>query len=83
MNGHEAIGTVPEGPPAPLSVAVIGDVRVEVRARLREQAFENTHVDHLEFTPVNAVLAGTAINFAKQAVRWFGAVHVISRIGRD
>ncbi|TDC66354.1 hypothetical protein E1200_16795 [Actinomadura sp. GC306] len=69
MSGHECFGTVPEGPPAPFSVAVIGDVRVEVRARLREQAFEDTHVDHLEFTPIDAVLAGTAINFAKQAVR--------------
>ncbi|WP_329094380.1 PfkB family carbohydrate kinase [Actinomadura citrea] len=75
-----------DGPPngvSDFSIAVIGDIRVETRARLREQSFGGVLYDHLEFTPIDSVLSGTAINFAKQAVRWFGAVRVISRIGQD
>jgi sugar/nucleoside kinase (ribokinase family) len=65
------------------SLAVVGDVRVELRTELADRSFTELTEDHLGYAPVRAVVAGTAINLARHAVGYFRAITVIGRIGDD
>ncbi|HEY7487929.1 MAG TPA: PfkB family carbohydrate kinase [Streptosporangiaceae bacterium] len=65
------------------SVTIIGDIRIEFRTRLAERPFRRLGPNYLEFAPIETVIAGTAINFGRQATRYFRDIHIISRIGED
>ncbi|WP_030173719.1 PfkB family carbohydrate kinase [Spirillospora albida] len=65
------------------SLFVIGDVRVEVRAVLPDVAFRDLTSDRLSYAPARAVVAGTAVNFARVAVRRFRRVTVLAKVGDD
>lgn len=65
------------------SLFVIGDVRVEVRAALPDVAFRDLTEDRLSYAPARAVVAGTAVNLARVAVRRFRRVTVLAKVGDD
>jgi sugar/nucleoside kinase (ribokinase family) len=64
-------------------LVIIGDIRLEFRARLSSGTFREISRSRLDYTPVNAEVAGTAANMAKHAARLFGTVDVIAKLGDD
>lgn len=68
-----------EGP----TVTVLGDLNVELSARLDGLAFAEVRQDTLAYCPVEISVGGTAANFALAASEYFGAVHVIGKLGED
>lgn len=65
------------------SLFVIGDAGVEVRASLPDVRFAELGADRLTYAPARAVVAGTAVNLARCAARYFGRVSVLAKIGED
>lgn len=65
------------------ALAIIGDVRLELRTRLPATSLSTFDADRFEFAPIEPVLAGTAVNLARRAVRYFRSVDVIGVIGDD
>lgn len=70
-------------PRARFALAIVGDIRVELRTELPDRSFTELTDDHLGYAPVRAVVAGTAINLARHAVGYFRDITVIGRIGDD
>ncbi|RFS81091.1 hypothetical protein D0T12_33550 [Actinomadura spongiicola] len=65
------------------SLLVIGDVGIEVRATLPDVRFAELRADRLAYAPARAVVAGTAVNLARPAARYFHRVGVLGKIGDD
>ena len=62
----------------------VGDVRVEVRAVLPAGLrFTDITSDRLAYAPARAIVAGTAVNMARTAARYFRRVGVLARVGDD
>ncbi|TMQ94975.1 hypothetical protein ETD83_23095 [Actinomadura soli] len=64
-------------------VFVIGDVGIEVRATLPDVRFAEVDADRLTYAPARAIVAGTAVNLARCATRYFRRVGVLGKIGDD
>lgn len=64
-------------------IAIIGDIRVEMRTSFRSVAFDEITEDTFLFAPIHVTIAGSAMNMAKAAVQLFARVHVLSCIGSD
>ncbi|MEU8345618.1 PfkB family carbohydrate kinase [Spirillospora sp. NPDC048832] len=62
---------------------VIGDAGIEVRASLPDARFTDLRADRLCYAPARAVVAGTAVNLARCAVRHFRRVGVLAKVGHD
>ncbi|MFI0412100.1 carbohydrate kinase family protein [Actinomadura sp. 3N508] len=62
---------------------VIGDVGIEVRATLPDIRFADVHADRLTYAPARAIVAGTAVNLARCATRYFRRVGVLGKVGDD
>ncbi|TDB83890.1 hypothetical protein E1264_26645 [Actinomadura sp. KC216] len=62
---------------------VIGDVGIEVRATLPDVRFADVHADRLTYAPARAIVAGTAVNLARSATRYFRRVGVLGKVGDD
>lgn len=65
------------------AVLVIGDAGIEVRASLPGVRFADLGADRLCYAPARTVVAGTAVNLARCAVRHFARVGVLAKIGDD
>ncbi|GAA4241168.1 hypothetical protein GCM10022254_68910 [Actinomadura meridiana] len=65
------------------SLFVIGDVGIEVRATLPDVRFVDVVADRLAYAPARAMVAGTAVNLARCATRYFRSVGVLGKIGDD
>jgi sugar/nucleoside kinase (ribokinase family) len=65
------------------SMFVIGDVGIEVRATLPDVRFADLVADRLSYAPARALVAGTAVNLARCATRYFRRVGVLGKIGDD
>jgi sugar/nucleoside kinase (ribokinase family) len=73
-----------EAPPERrFSMTVLGDVRLEMRTRLPDRSFAELRHDHLAYAPARFLLAGTAVNLARHARRYFGRVEVLAAVGDD
>ncbi|QOV40261.1 carbohydrate kinase family protein [Streptomyces ferrugineus] len=75
---HESAGPQP----APYRVAVIGDLRLDVRTAVPASLAE-VREDVYALSPVRMVLAGTAVSMARAATRHFEAVHALVKTGDD
>ncbi|MFI0487159.1 carbohydrate kinase family protein [Actinomadura sp. 9N215] len=64
-------------------VFVIGDVGIEVRATLPDVRFAELDADRLAYAPARAMVAGTAVNLARCATRYFRRVGVLGKVGDD
>ena len=64
-------------------VAVIGDIRIDIRGALRHGRFADLRADHQESGPLVTDVGGTAVNFAQAATPHFESVHVIGALGQD
>jgi sugar/nucleoside kinase (ribokinase family) len=64
-------------------IAILGDIRMEYRAKLSEAAFTSISENLLDYADIDATVAGTATNFARHAVRYFDEVAVVSKLGND
>ncbi|MEU8801694.1 carbohydrate kinase family protein [Spirillospora sp. NPDC048819] len=62
---------------------VIGDVGIEVRASLPDVRFTDLDADRLCYAPARAMVAGTAVNLARCAARYFRRVGVLGKVGDD
>ncbi|NDU72641.1 hypothetical protein GWI34_08375 [Actinomadura sp. DSM 109109] len=62
---------------------VIGDAGVEVRASLPDVSFAEIGADRLCYAPARVMAAGTAVNLARSAVRYFRRVGVLAKVGDD
>jgi sugar/nucleoside kinase (ribokinase family) len=62
---------------------VIGDAAIEVRASLPDVRFAEVRADRLSYAPARAMVAGTAVNLARCAVRHFRRVGVLAKTGDD
>lgn len=62
---------------------VMGDVRLEVRATLSRLRFTEVSTDRLTYAPAHAIVAGTAVNFARRAGDYFRSISVLAKIGDD
>ncbi|MGP4029038.1 PfkB family carbohydrate kinase [Actinomadura sp. 3N407] len=62
---------------------VIGDVGIEVRASLPDVRFTDLDADRLSYAPARAMVAGTAVNLARCAARYFRRVGVLGKVGDD
>ncbi|GAA4379850.1 hypothetical protein GCM10023088_42610 [Actinomadura verrucosospora] len=65
------------------SLFVIGDAGVEVRASLPGVRFAELDADRLCYAPARVLTAGTAVNLARCAVRYFRRVGVLAKVGDD
>jgi sugar/nucleoside kinase (ribokinase family) len=61
----------------------MGEIRIDVRARLPGISFADLHQDQLTFAPVDLRVSGTALNFAQCGRDYFDAVDLIARVGED
>jgi sugar/nucleoside kinase (ribokinase family) len=75
--------TNPDTTSTQFSLAIIGDVRIEFRAQLRDRRFVDLTENHLSYTEAQGLVAGTAINMARCSVGCFRTVTVIGKIGND
>jgi sugar/nucleoside kinase (ribokinase family) len=64
-------------------VAVIGEIRIDIRTKLLNARFKDLSQDHLAYAPIDLTISGTAINFAQSALDYFAAVELIAKIGQD
>lgn len=64
-------------------VAVLGDIRVDVRTQLKATRFADLTDDHYEQASVETAIGGTAVNFARAAVSHFADVRVVAAVGTD
>ncbi|WP_106398972.1 carbohydrate kinase family protein [Actinocorallia populi] len=72
-----------DAPPEPrFTLTVLGDVRVELRARIPER-FTGMDADRLLYAPLRPLIAGTAVNFARNAREHFKHIGILGRIGDD
>ncbi|MGH3240494.1 MAG: hypothetical protein ACRDNL_08940, partial [Spirillospora sp.] len=62
---------------------VLGDVGIEVRATLPDVRFAEVDADRLTYAPARAMVAGTAVNMARAATRYFHRVGVLGKVGDD
>ncbi|MEU5883978.1 carbohydrate kinase family protein [Spirillospora sp. NPDC047279] len=63
---------------------IVGDVRLEIRAQLTGGLrFTDLTSDRLAYAPARAVIAGTAVNLARPATRYFRRTGLLTRIGDD
>lgn len=62
---------------------IIGDVGIEVRASLPDVRFTELDSDRLSYAPARAMVAGTAVNLARCATRYFRRVGVLGKVGDD
>lgn len=77
-------GAAPPGLPEPrFSLVIIGDVRLEFRARLPDRRFTEITDDHLSYTAAQVLVSGTAVNLARHSVGHFRTVTVAGKIGDD
>jgi sugar/nucleoside kinase (ribokinase family) len=65
------------------SLTVLGDVRLEMRARLPDRSFTEVTGDHLVYAPTRFLLSGTAVNMARYARRYFERTEVLAKVGDD
>ena len=73
----------PGSPQEPrFTLTVLGDVRIELRARISER-FTSLDADRLVYAPLRPLVAGTAVNFARNAREHFKHIGVLGRIGED
>ncbi|HEU5421825.1 MAG TPA: carbohydrate kinase family protein [Streptosporangiaceae bacterium] len=65
------------------SIAVIGEIRIDIRTQLAGVRFREVTADRLAFAPIDLVVSGTAVNFARPALEYFAKVDLIAKIGQD
>lgn len=73
----------PEILPRLYDVVVIGDVRIDIRAALRRKSFVEIGSDTHEQVPIEVSVGGTAMGFARPAVRHVGQVTLLGAVGQD
>ncbi|MEO3785140.1 carbohydrate kinase family protein [Actinocorallia sp. B10E7] len=70
-------------PPEPrFTLTVLGDVRIELRARIPAR-FTGMDTDRLVYAPLRPLVAGTAVNFARNAREHFKHIGILGRVGDD
>lgn len=74
---------VDPSPEPRFSLLIVGDVRIEVRAQLPDRRFTDLTADHLGYTAVDGLVAGTAVNLARRSAGVFRSVTVAGKIGDD
>lgn len=72
----------PEGV-ARCTLTVIGDARIEFRTTLPDLTFPQLVENCLVYADIGTTVAGTAVNLARQATRYFARVNVIAKVGDD
>lgn len=65
------------------SIAILGDLRVELRSQMPSVSFAHIREDQFCIAPITMHVAGTAVNMASHAVQHFGSVDVIAGVGTD
>lgn len=65
------------------TAAVIGDINLDVIARLPDGSVPDTGEDVFVPSPMTVTAAGTAVGFARAATPHFRVVHLFGRIGGD
>lgn len=69
--------------PRRYDVVVLGDVRIDIRAALRRNRFADIDTDTHEQVPIEVSVGGTAMGFARPAVRHVERVTLLGAVGRD